>query len=1588
MSFVHLHCHSEYSLLDGANRIDALIKRAIELEQPGLAITDHGNMHAAWEFQEKAKKAKIRPILGMEAYVAPEDRRIKARPAPGLKPYYHLVLLAQNLTGYRNLVKLTSLSYTEGFYVKPRIDRELLARYGEGLIVSSACMAGEVATHLLSGDYARARDVAAWYAELFRDRYYLEVQAHDSPGQAQLNDQVFRLADDLGLPVVATNDAHFLTHGDHDAHDVLLCIGLGKDRSDSNRMHYDDGLYFKSAPEIRERFPDRPDVMENSLRIAEEAGVEFVKHYNVPQFPLPPGVATENELLMQLATEGAKARYGTPLPDDVQQRLDYELGVITKTGYAGYFLITADFIRAARDRGIPVGPGRGSAAGSLVAYALWITNVCPLKFDLLFERFLNPERVSMPDVDVDFCFERRGEVIEYVRQKYGRDAVGQIVTFGTMKSRAAIKDVGRTLGFLPSETDALAKLVPNGPAFSMTVAEAIERVPDVKRLYDGEPRYRQLLDYASALEGLSRHTGVHAAGVVIAPGPLDDYVPICTQSSKGAGASAGSEDAIVVTQYDMTSLEKAGMLKMDFLGLTTLTVLSDAVKAIEERHGVKVDLDTLPLDDEETYRQLRAGRTAGVFQFESPLATDVLRRMRCDRFDDLVASNALLRPGPLDAGMHNVYIRRKRGEETVTYALPELEPILRNTYGVITYQEQVMRIAQTLAGISLAEADVLRKAVGKKDANLIRAELGKFIEKAVARGHDRKTIDELAGQIETFGRYGFNKCVPGHTEVLDASTGRLVRIEDLHSGAATIGAVATCDTDALTLGHGRVVDVMDNGVRPVFRLRTESGREVEATANHPLLTYDGWRNLGDLQVGEHVAVPRRLPVEGSTDWPDHEVIALGHLLAEGNMCHPTGVYYYNQDPAQLADFTAAAERFANVARTSAVHKGTGSLYTRRIERSQPNGIFEWSGRLGLLGRTATEKEIPAEAFTLRNPQIALLLSRMWAGDGHVNVADRNVYYATSSKRLAQQVQHLLLRLGIIGRLRTVAFPYRGATRTGYQLFVTGNENLRLFAEQVAARFVRSDRRRAVEMLVLASPAGGPSRDLIPVAVRARVHAAKARAGVTWAQVEASADVSSRDLTPAGTNAAKIGFTRGTISRLAAYLADDELRKLAGSDVLWDRVASVEYVGEMRTYDLEVAGTHNFVANDVIVHNSHSVAYSVVAYHTAYLKAHYTAEFMAALLTSCIGDTESVIKYINEARELGLEVLAPDVNESGYKFTVVGEARIRFGLGAVRNVGRGAIDSMLAAREERPFDDFFDFVERVDLRLCNRRVFEALIHAGALDGLGGHRAQYLAALDQAMQESGLKQEERESGQVSLFGDPAPGEGASATRLVLPNVAPQGESERLTREKEIIGFYISGHPLEPFRTECELFASHTVAQLGRWTPDPITIGVVVTAVKRQISKRSGAEFARLTVEDFTGSTELLVFPEAWSVLAERMKTDVPVLLKGGYSKRDADADAPTFIVEGLQRFEELRTNGQVVVCLEVVLGRDISPDVMQDVRAVVEAHPGSAPLELHWSDGNGTRARLRSRSLTLAATNAALKELRMLLGDERVRLVRGG
>src|SRR6266581_1046924 len=1121
MAFVHLHTHSEYSLLDGANRIPELLDRVQALGMDSLAITDHGNLHGAWQFYSEARARKIRPILGFEAYLAFGDRHKRERPppeAPG--PYSHLVLLARNRTGYQNLVKLSSIGFLEGFYRRPRIDRQVLEQYSDGLIGLAACLSGEIALYLRQGNYEAAKASAQYFARVFGPPpggFWLEVQDHGLADEKIVVAGMLQLARELGLPVVTTNDAHYLRKEDAEAHDVLLAIGTGKDLDDPNRFRFfGQESYVKSEREMRVLFPDHPEVVAETQRVANLCEFDFEKRYFLPQYPRPAEFASDNDLLVHLARAGAAARYGDPLPQAVHERLDYELQVISHTGYAGYFLIVYDIVKAAKDRGIPVGPERGSAAGSLVAY-----------------------------------------------------------TLGTLKARAAFRDVARTLRVEPGEVDRFTKMIPAGPGISVTLAEASEKSPELRQLARQDERVRKILELGTRIEGLARHASVHAAGVVIAPGPLTDYVPVCL---------APQEADAIITQYDMVGLEQVGMLKIDVLGLKTLTVIHDAVRMVGERHAMTLDMEALDLADPEVYALLRAGRTAGVFQFESPLATDCLRNMKCDRFDDLVAANALLRPGPLDTGMHLVFINRKLGREPVRYPHPSLAQILQPTYGVITYQEQVMRIANLLAGFSLAEADMLRKAVGKKDKDLIQHELGRFVERAIALGHERRGIEEIAAQIETFGRYGFNK-------------------------------------------------------------------------------------------------------------------------------------------------------------------------------------------------------------------------------------------------------------------------------------------------------------------------------------------------------------------------------------------------------------------------------------------SHAVAYSVLSYQTAWLKAHYAPEFLSALLSSEIGNTDNVVRYINEARELGLEVLPPDVNESGFKFTVVGDRRLRFGLGAIKNVGAGAIESILAGRTAGgPYRSLVDLCDRIDLRLCNKRVLEALIDAGACDSLGGHRAQLVAALDAAFGEAQTRQGERESGQVALFGEHAP---LPAPRALLPEVAPWSEHDRLTREKAVLGFFISGHPLARYRVEVELFGTRTTATLGQWSDQRVRIGAVVTVVKRQISKKTGAEYARLTLEDFHGTAEALVFPESWAKLNDVIRPDGALLLTGGYSARDRDEEQAPFIVDSAQPLAELKASGAIGVALAWSPAAPPPPDATRAVAALCAAHPGPAPVLVEWADGphplapplrNAERgmggedvntegaprppaaARLRSRSLRVEVADDLLAALRDLLGPEHVHLVR--
>jgi DNA polymerase-3 subunit alpha len=1151
MSFVHLHTHSEYSLLDGANRLDTLIVQAVKFGMPALALTDHGNLHGAWDFQEKAHKHGIKPIVGFEAYVAYADRRERERPRDAPADSAHLVVLAQNLTGYRNLVRLTSRAYTEGFYRRPRVDHEILAEHSEGIIVLSACLSGEVAKNLELNRYDHARAAAEFYAKTFPGRYYLEVQDHGIKGQPEVNAGVFQLAEELGLPTVVTNDAHYLRREDADIHDTLLCIGTGALKSDSDRLSFDgQEAYFKSPQEMAALFPDRPDLVANTLEIAETVGIEFEKKLYMPGFPVPDDFDDDAAHLRHLAEEGAKERYGVPLPEPVVERLEYELDVIVRTGFAGYFLIVWDFCRSARDLNIPVGPGRGSGAGSIVAYSLRITDVDPLEFDLLFERFLNPDRVSMPDFDIDFCYEGRGRIIEYVREKYGSASVGQIITFGTMQARAAVRDVGRVLEFTPAETDKLAKLIPSSAGFALSIEEAVDKVKELADLYKTDKRAKRLLDYGMAIEGLSRHSSVHAAGVVIAPGPLDEYVPIFRDTKNGDQ---------VITQYDMVALEKVGMLKMDFLGLRTLTVIHDAEGAIRRRHEVEIDWDEIGLDDPEVYAMLASGGTRGVFQFESSLATEKLRAMRCDRFDDLVAANALIRPGPLDTGMTDVFIRRKRGFEPVDYPVPELAEVLDDTYGVITYQEQVMRVANVLAGFSLGEADLLRKAVGKKDAALTKQVLDDFRARAVERGTSKRKAAEIADLIRTFGRYGFNK-------------------------------------------------------------------------------------------------------------------------------------------------------------------------------------------------------------------------------------------------------------------------------------------------------------------------------------------------------------------------------------------------------------------------------------------SHSVAYAIISYRTAWLRKHYPAEFMAALLSSIIDNTDKVVQYIATARSMGLEVLPPSVTESRYKFTVVDDRRIRFGLGAIKGVGESAIRSIIEARGERPFESLFDFCQRIDLRLNNKRVLECLIASGALDEYG-ERAALKAGLETALSEAQVRQKEQQSGQESLFGTAVE---AQASDLVLPFVGAWTEAERLKEEKAVLGFYISGHPLERHRELVDLLSLECNTSIVPELRDRrIELACVVTALDVKVSK-SGNEYCRLTLEDFHGTADALVFSDVWATHRDLLSEDLPVLVEGTVSSNSRDEDNPPIFVDSVCRLSELSDSGQIGICIELRQGDSVPSGEFDRVRTALESSPGPGPLLIRWkpSGTNGSEPPLlASQTLHVAPNADLLAELRALLGRDRVHLIRG-
>ncbi|MHB8158366.1 MAG: DNA polymerase III subunit alpha [Desulfocucumaceae bacterium] len=743
LSFVHLHVHTEYSLLDGAARIKQAVKKAVGLGMPSLAITDHGVMFGVVDFYKACKKEGIKPVLGCEVYVAPRtmaDRTPRVDDSP-----YHLVLLAENEEGYRNLLKLVSMGYTDGFYYKPRVDRQVLAAHSKGLIALSGCIAGEVAAKALRGELEGAGAAALEYRDIFGPgNYYLEMQDHGFEEQRIANRELVRISKATGIPLVVTNDVHYVDREHSEMQDVLMCIQMGKTVDDPTRMKFQSQeLYLKSREEINLLFGEFREAMDVTLSIAERCSVElnFGTLY-LPDYSVPEGF-TVNTYLEKLCHDGLRKRY-SEISQIISKRMEFELNVIKQMDYSGYFLIVWDMINYGRENGIPVGPGRGSAAGSLVAYSLGITNIDPLKYGLLFERFLNPERVSMPDIDMDFCFERRGEVINYVARKYGADRVAQIATFGTMAARAAIKDVGRALSVPYSEVDRVAKLIP--AELHITIEKALNDTPELKDIYENNRQIKKLIDMAVLLEGMPRHASTHAAGVVITKDPLTHYLPLYKAS-----------DGPLTTQFAKDQVEELGLLKMDLLGLRTLTVIADAVKMLEKNRGIIIDISTITMDDPKTYELLCRGDTTGVFQLESSGMKSILRELKPGVFEDIVALVALYRPGPLGSGMVNDFILNKHGERKVTYLHPRLEPILKDTYGVILYQEQVMRISSDLAGFSLGEADLLRRAMGKKKPEIIAGLRAQFVEGAINNNVDANIAGQIFDLMEYFAGYGFNK---------------------------------------------------------------------------------------------------------------------------------------------------------------------------------------------------------------------------------------------------------------------------------------------------------------------------------------------------------------------------------------------------------------------------------------------------------------------------------------------------------------------------------------------------------------------------------------------------------------------------------------------------------------------------------------------------------------------------------------------------------------------------------------------------------------------------------------------------------------
>ncbi len=1486
--FIHLHTHSHYSLLNALPKIPELVKEAKKHGMSALALTDNANMYGAIEFYKACKKEEIKPILGVDFYVAARTRFDKQGGVDNRRS--RLVLLAKDLTGYHNLIKLVTTANLEGFYYKPRIDRELIEKHHEGLICISPSFSGSITQVLKNGDIEEAHRLISWYKQIYgKNNFYLELTHHpEIEGHEETMAKIIRLAHETNTPLVAAHDTYYLHKEDKAARDTLILVNTNGDFSDRHSDNTEEDFSFIDQEQAEALFTETPEALANTLKITEQCNLELtLGTWVFPDFKVESGLSADEEL-KRLAYEGFKVR-GLEQTKVYVDRLEYELKVIRDKGYSPYFLVVADLLRFAHENKILTNI-RGSVAGSLTTYLTKITNVDPIDYKLPFERFLNPERPSAPDIDMDYADNRRDEVIAYAKGKYGADKVAQIGTFGTMMARGSVKDVARAMGFPYSLGDRISKLIPMGAqGFPMTIDRALADVAELKDMYQKEEEVKTIIDMAKKVEGCARHISVHAAGVVMAPSPLTDFTPLQFDTK-------GEEK--IITQYDMHAVEDAGLLKFDFLGIKNLAILANAVSLVKKIENIDIDIEEIPRDDIKTFELLTKGETTGLFQLNGSGMTKYLKELKPSTIHDINAMVALYRPGPIESIPE--YIKRKHNSRTIRFLDPRMKDILDQSFGVITYQDDVMLIAIKLAGYSWLEADKLRKAMGKKIPAEMEAQKSKLHDGLIKNGMSEEKAATLWKLIEPFAAYGFNKCLTGATRIADIKSKNIFTIKEIYEKNLKI-KISTINNNSL-LETKPVTMVLENGVKEVFEVKTRSGRTVTATTNHPLLTLSGWKNIADIRRGIRIAVPRNLSLLLGNKQNKEKAAVLGYLISEGNLCHPHGIYFYSTQEDEIKDFIKNCQIFKNLKFTINRSKSAASVYCGQENQKNGNALNNWIKELGLKDKKATEKKIPQCVYEWNKDTLSVFMGKIWQGDGCISISNQQTYYATSSKVLAQDIQHLLLRLDILSTLHSKTFKYRGKLVPGYTVVVSHRNNLRKFKES-AGKYLIGQKKNNLNALVkttenISTYAARGTKDTIPADILKMIKEIMFNKNISVAQISRETGLSKRLFS---FDKKKIGYQREVINIIGKYLKSDQLLKIANSDIYWDEIISINKVGKEMTYDITLPPHNNFVANDIIVHNSHAASYGLVAYQTAYMKANFPAIYMCAVLTADAGDVEKIAEFIGDCKRMNIPVLPPNINESFQDFTVVkanqgqtldqekglalvSQDTIRFGLTTIKNFGEGIANTIIEERKKGgKFISLSNFLDRIKDKNLNKKSLEALIKAGAMDGFG-ERGQMLANVENMLTYS-KEVNKISADQDSLFGTYVAGmENVNNFKLVE---APKATAmETLAWERELLGLYLSGHPLDKFKKTIEekKFSIKNAKTDSKEGKEVMVAGIIEEI--REIITKKGDNMAFVKISDYSEMLEMVVFPKTMSGCRDLLIKDKCVAVKGKISLRNGE------------------------------------------------------------------------------------------------------